>query len=184
MEMLNADLVLAWDVENGGEMGALLVCRPCEGSGVLVGAPGRVSGGRCDSCSGMGRLHRPYVLPAAPAPEATPWELAMIQARDRMAAGLGIPPELVPLEGIEANRPAPVVVDLVEALDTAVDLMVGRVKVLRRIRREEIERRERLKAADEITSTTLDDMLAGYGFGSAGETVEQAEQGEDEGNKG
>lgn len=75
-----------------------------------------------------------------------PHELSMVEARDRMAAGLGIPPELIPLEGIEANRPPAdrERVDMIDALDAAVDLMVERIKVLRRVRRLELERRDAL----------------------------------------
>lgn len=104
-ELKVSDRVVAWDVENGGRLGALIVCRPCDGSG-WVPVMGAAIG--CERCSGSGRVHRPYTLPE----EAEP------------TSGLGAEPASA----------------MLDALDAAVDLMVQRIKVLRRVARIERER--------------------------------------------
>lgn len=103
------DEVLEWDVDNGGRLGALIVCRYCDGTGTGPEdhGSGQVELLGCPDCTGDGNLHRPYPLPVAQAPN-----------------GLGTEPA----------------VGMLDALDAAVELMVQRIKVLRRVARLERER--------------------------------------------
>lgn len=56
-------IVTEWDVEEGGTVGATIVCTACEG----------LHPKGCDTCSGMGVLHREYPHTAGMAsPEPTP----------------------------------------------------------------------------------------------------------------
>lgn len=50
-----SDIVVMWDAVNGDEVGALVLCSGCGGSG-------------CETCSGSGTLHRPYAKPATVTP--------------------------------------------------------------------------------------------------------------------
>lgn len=67
------DLVLEWDVEDGGHLGAVIVCRSCDGLGRVpedhgtIGVTVQMRG--CPECSGSGVLHRVYQLPEPETPE-------------------------------------------------------------------------------------------------------------------
>jgi hypothetical protein len=69
------DLVLEWDVEDGGWLGAVISCRFCTGTGRIPEDHGNglVEWLGCPDCSGSGKLHRPYAAgDPAPPPEPEP----------------------------------------------------------------------------------------------------------------
>jgi hypothetical protein len=59
-------VVAEWDVLDGGERGAVIICAPCLGHGTVAGDLGPMT---CQACSGDGRLHRPYSLPVPTPPQ-------------------------------------------------------------------------------------------------------------------
>ena len=115
----------------------------------------------------------------------------MIEARDRMAAGLGIPPELIQLEGIEVGRPAPVVElpSMVDALEAAIQLMEQRTVVLRKVLDQERERAARAELSAQVAewgAAAQRGLLAGYGLGrplGEAEGVTWPMRPDDEGNR-
>lgn len=58
------DIVMAWDVQDGGMLGATVVCKACGGLGRIVQQV-------CVECSGSGQMHRPYSLLGDYPPTAT-----------------------------------------------------------------------------------------------------------------
>ena len=60
----DVDVVVKWDVIDGGTLGAAILCRVCKGDKEL-------SGHVCQACNGQGEMLRPYVAPASEVPNGT-----------------------------------------------------------------------------------------------------------------
>lgn len=76
--------VISWDYENGGELGALVLCGNCNGTG--DGPHGEV-GDKCKVCNGDRTLHRPYTMPQ---PEAPPEEVHLISPENLLGMAWGL----------------------------------------------------------------------------------------------